>query len=196
MTARDERDGETNLPAADGRERSEGRTVSGGPVTRYREFFAPLGELTIAFALMEQQIDNARRVLESSHYPDAAIGAPDDDIKRKIRRFHGAAVRSVTTRDLRDELPSLVRDLDDARVRRNRAQHGPWLGIDQKTRAAAKIGDRTDPFEWHDNTPASLQGDAGFCLDVGKRVAVWTSRFINEEMASRNVVGRRRAGDR
>jgi hypothetical protein len=38
--------------------------AGGGPVTRYSDFFAPLGEFTIAFSIMEEALNNAIRMVE------------------------------------------------------------------------------------------------------------------------------------
>jgi hypothetical protein len=111
--------------------------------------------------------------------------AVDADIKTKIGGFHRAAMRSATVPALKDEIPSLVCDLHDARERRNKAQHGPCLSIDEAG-TAAKIGVRRKPFEWHDHTPASLRNDATFCCDVAQRIAVWISRFTTEDQVPRN----------
>jgi hypothetical protein len=164
------------------------KPVSGGIVTRYRDLFAPLGELTIAFSAMEGQLDNAIRVLKELQHPEAARMAVDQDIKTKIRDFDAAASRAVATvPTLKAEIPALIRALHDARGRRNRAQHGPWLSIDQETGSVAKVGRRGKPFEWHDHTPASLRSDARFCFDVMGMLAIWTARYTDEVLVARNT---------
>jgi hypothetical protein len=157
----------------------------GGLVTKYHAFFAPLGELTIAFSLMEQKLDDAIRVLEELPYPEAVKVVASVDITTKIGRLHSAATQSATTSSLRDERPSLICDLHAARDRRYKAQHGPWLSPDEAG-TAAKIGQRDDHFEWHDHTPASLQDDATFCFNVMLRVTTWTARFVTEGLVPRN----------
>jgi hypothetical protein len=70
-------------------------------------------------------------LIKGLRYPDAARMAVDADIKTKIGGFHRAAMRSATVPALKDEIPSLVCDLHDARERRNKSQHGPCLSIDE-----------------------------------------------------------------
>jgi hypothetical protein len=161
--------------------------MGGGLVTRYRPLFAPLGELTISFSLMEQSLDDALRVLENLSYQEAAGRAVDDDVKRKINRFYGAASReAAAVPELTGKLSPLVRDLHDARERRNRAQHGQWLGVDQ-TESVAKLGRRKEPSEWHDHTPDSLHNDALFCFDVRLRVDDWIADFRTKILIPRNT---------
>jgi hypothetical protein len=180
-------------PASGGQGREDqppgGPRMGGGFVTRYRDFFAPLGELTIAFSLMEQRLDDAIRILKNLPYPEAANMAVNQDIKTKIDTFNAAANQAIANvpGDLKAEIPSLISALYDARERRHRAQHSPWLSIDRETGSAAKIGRRGKPFEWHDHTAASLQKDARFCSDVMMRVDDWRERFTNEVLVQRNT---------
>ena len=155
-----------------------------GPVSKYQEFFAPLGELTITFSMLEQQLSNAIRILCSLSYRETA----DLDWlspEGRIKRFKRDALRVATVPELRAEIPKLVDALDDARNRRNNAQHGPWLMGLEQTESAPKIDLRKNPVEWRDHTPTSIHEDAVFCFRVSLSMASWTGRFITEERVLR-----------
>jgi hypothetical protein len=109
------------------------------------------------------------------------------DIGKRITRFKKTALAKATIPSLISEIPALYTALDTARINRNKAQHGPWLGIDPTSGAAAKIDYRKNPWEWRDHTPQTISADARQSFQAALALSMWVSRYTTEVLAPLNM---------
>ena len=103
--------------------------------TPFGDFFAPIGELTLAFSMLETHLTSTLTLVLGIKPTDALIIAEKiRSIPHRISLLRAVTVCRLTRPVLVPYLDDIVADLDSANTHRNLIIHGPWNEFDATTK--------------------------------------------------------------
>jgi hypothetical protein len=104
-------------------------------ISPFKDFFEPIGELVVAFSMLETHLNNTIRALGISP-EDKILGA---NIPSRIEFFEVSLNAKLKDPDALAWTKDIAEDLRRANSHRNHIVHGPWNDFDPITTRATKL---------------------------------------------------------
>ena len=153
----------------------------------FQEFLAPVGQLTIAFSIMEEALTWAiGSCLKISNDEAKAIESQILSIDARIKLFHSVGLMQTKDESLRAELKLIIGELERLNTLRNRVLHGFWNNTATgggKESSAAKVRYTTkNGFKQHVQYVAisEIRKGARDMIYLHHRITFWGGKIIRQ----------------
>jgi hypothetical protein len=151
----------------------------------FHEFFEPLGEMVVAFSMLEIQLKNAiRSILSLSGEDTVLLVEQMRDVGRRINLFEASLNGKITEPNARQWIKDISEDLRRANSHRNYLVHGPWNDYDVETGTATKLTFKSkDKYSVvkYDYTVENLRDLSKKMLSVIFRIGLLMGYFQNKD---------------
>jgi hypothetical protein len=154
----------------------EGQVISLKDISPFSEFYEPVGELVIAFSILETHLSNTIQLLIGISAEDRILLMEQiRDIERRINFFEASVNGKTKDSDLRKWNSDIAEDLRRANSHRNRIVHGPWNNFDEITKEATKLRFKVKSeyqVKTHKYTPEQIRDIASCMIRIPFRMAL------------------------
>jgi hypothetical protein len=142
----------------------------------FSEFYEPVGELIIAFSILETHLSNTIQLLIRISAEDRVLLIEQiRDIGRRINFFEASANGKTKDSEVRKWIRDVAEDLRRANSHRNRIVHGPWNNFDEITKEATKLTFKASgeyQVKSYKYTPEQIRDIASHMIRIPFRMAL------------------------